>query len=153
MNDSPFTIPDRVHVAIAILYREGKFLLQLRDDIPGIRYPGHWAFFGGHIEPGETPEIALLRELQEEIGYTPPSAFLFRCYSEAEVVRHVFHAQLTVDVKDLTLKEGWDLGLLTPEQIRAGQCYSEKAGSTRSIGRLHQGILLDFLQQQWGANS
>lgn len=34
-----------VQVAIAILYRPGQFLLQLRDDIPGILYPAHWGFF------------------------------------------------------------------------------------------------------------
>ena len=66
---------NQVEVAIAILYRDGKFLLQLRDDIPGIAYPGCWALFGGHIEPGEIPEIALKRELQEEIGYDVLSVY------------------------------------------------------------------------------
>jgi 8-oxo-dGTP diphosphatase len=36
-------------VALAILYREGEFLLQLRDDIPTILYPGYWTLFGGCI--------------------------------------------------------------------------------------------------------
>jgi len=137
---------NRVEVAIAILYRDDKFLLQLRDDIPGIAYPGCWALFGGHIEPGETPEVALIRELQEEIGYTPPTASKFGCYTDVAVVRHVFYAQLTVDVKDLVLQEGWDLGLLTPDEIRVGSCYSEKAGMVRSLGLPHQLILLDFIK-------
>ena len=50
------------HVAIAILYRENKFLMQLRDNIPTIPYPGYWAFFGGHIESGETPEVDMRSE-------------------------------------------------------------------------------------------
>jgi hypothetical protein len=33
-----------VEVAIAILYSSDRFLMQLRDNIPGIFYPGHWAF-------------------------------------------------------------------------------------------------------------
>jgi hypothetical protein len=37
-------------VAIAIIARKGKFLIQLRDDIPTIVYPGYWALFGGHLE-------------------------------------------------------------------------------------------------------
>ena len=100
---------NQVEVAIAILYRDGKLLLQLRDDIPGIAYPGCWALFGGHIEPGEIPEIALKRELQEEIGYDVLSVCKFGCYTDVTVIRHVFYAQLSVDVKDLVLKEGWDM--------------------------------------------
>ncbi len=137
-----------VHVAIAILYQNDRFLLQLRDDIPGIRYPGCWALFGGHIEPGETPEVALKRELEEEISYSPPQVSEFCCYEDGEVVRHVFQAQLAVKVKDLVLKEGWDMKLLTATEIELGHCYSEKAGMVRSLGHPHQQILLDFIRKK-----
>lgn len=137
----------RKEVAIAILYRDNKFLMQLRDDIPGIAYPGHWAFFGGHIEPNEAPEDALLRELLEEIGYVPASPSFFGYYSEDNVLRHVYHAPLTVELDRLILGEGWDMGLLTPEEIRAGERYSEKAGQVRPLGRPHQRILLDFIER------
>ena len=46
-------------VAMAIIYQNNKYLMQLRDDIPSIVYPGVWAFFGGHLEPGESPEAGL----------------------------------------------------------------------------------------------
>lgn len=141
MNSKP------AEVAIAILYRQDQFLMQLRDNIPSIIYPGYWAFFGGHLDPGETPEEAVKRELLEEIGYTPPSISPFRCYSDTEVIRHVFHAPLTVELNQLVLTEGWDMGLLTPEQIRTGSCYSQKADQVRPLGRPHQQILLDFLEQ------
>lgn len=72
-----------IHVAIAILYQQNKFLLQLRDDIPGIIYPGHWGLFGGHLEPGETPDIAVKRELLEEISYIPPTLSKFDCYTDS----------------------------------------------------------------------
>ena len=98
-------------VAIAILYRQDQFLMQLRDNIPTIIYPGYWAFFGGHLDPGETPEEAVKRELLEEIGYTPPFISPFRCYCDSEVIRHVFHAPLTVELNQLVLTEGWDMGL------------------------------------------
>ena len=39
-------------VALAMLEREGRWLLQLRDDIDSIIYPGHWGLFGGHLDPG-----------------------------------------------------------------------------------------------------
>ena len=135
----------KIHVAIAILYQDGKFLCQLRDDIPNIRYPGHWGLFGGHLEPEETPEVAVLRELKEEISYAPASVSLFCCDTEADVVRHVFYAQLSADVKDLVLLEGWDMKLLAPSDIRAGKCYSEQSRDVRPLGIAHQRILLNFI--------
>ena len=98
-----------IHVAIAILHYQNKFLLQLRDDIPGIIYPGQWGLFGGHIELGETPDVAVKRELLEEIGYTPPTLSKFDCYPDTKVVRHVYHAPLTVELNALVLSEGWDM--------------------------------------------
>ncbi|OKH27384.1 NUDIX hydrolase [Chroogloeocystis siderophila] len=137
---------EQFSVAIAILYRQNQFLMQLRDDIPGILYPGHWGLFGGHIESGEFPDVAVVRELQEEISYTPPIISKFGCYSDTRVVRHVYHAPLTVELDQLVLYEGWDLGLLTPEHILQGECYSEKAQDTKPLGTPHQKILLDFIK-------
>jgi 8-oxo-dGTP diphosphatase len=61
--------PDRaeVQVAVGVLIRpDGRFLLTSRP--PGKVYQGYWEFPGGKLEPGETVEHALRRELQEEIG-------------------------------------------------------------------------------------
>lgn len=136
---------DRVQVAIAILYRDGQFLMQLRDNIPTILYPGYWGLFGGHIEPGESPEEAVYRELVEEIGYTATGLTRFGEYGDDRVIRHVYQGPLRVDVADLELNEGWDLGLLTPETIRQGECYSPIADQIRPLGPIHQKILLEFI--------
>lgn len=136
-------------IAIAILYQGDNLLMQLRDDIPGIAWPGHWGLFGGHIEPGETPEIAVKREVTEEIGYTLPDSFsLFGCYADEKVMRHVFQAPLEVPLNQLVLSEGWDMGFLTLEDVKRGSCYSEKAGGFKPLGPPHQKILLDFYQSR-----
>jgi 8-oxo-dGTP pyrophosphatase MutT (NUDIX family) len=41
----------------------------LRDDIPGVFYPGFWGCFGGAVAPGEEPLAALRRELREELEF------------------------------------------------------------------------------------
>ncbi|NJL62718.1 MAG: NUDIX domain-containing protein [Methylacidiphilales bacterium] len=141
------TYREKIAVAIAILYRDGKFLMQLRDNIPTILYPGYWALFGGHIEPGETPEIAVGREILEEIGYNLPSTFaFFGCYPDEKVIRHVFYAPLEVEFSQLVLNEGWDMDLLTPEEIDQGIFYSQNAQEERPLGPVHQKILQDFIR-------
>jgi 8-oxo-dGTP diphosphatase len=56
-----------VDVAVGVLIRPGgDFLLTSRP--AGKVYAGYWEFPGGKLEPGETVEQALQRELQEELG-------------------------------------------------------------------------------------
>jgi 8-oxo-dGTP diphosphatase len=139
-------LDQRHRVAIAILHQNGKFLLQLRDDIPGIFYPGHWALFGGHIEPGESPDAAIQRELLEEIGYAP-TVSQFALYEDAQVVRYVYQGELDIDLSQLVLSEGWDMALATAEEIGRGDRYSPQAKQSKPLGKPHQRILLDFIER------
>lgn len=71
--------PDRqaVEVAVGVLIRDdGAFLLTSRPE--GKVYAGYWEFPGGKVEPGETVEQALRRELMEEIGVTIGSVHPWR---------------------------------------------------------------------------
>ena len=52
-------------VAAALVDRDGQFLVQQRP--AGKQHGGLWEFPGGKVEPGETPEAALVRELREEL--------------------------------------------------------------------------------------
>ena len=52
-------------VVCAVKNKEGKILIAKRNLAPGIN---KWALPGGFVESNETPEIACLRELEEETG-------------------------------------------------------------------------------------
>ncbi len=55
-----------VVVAAALVDRDGRLLVQQRPE--GLSMAGLWEFPGGKLEPGETPEQALIRELGEELA-------------------------------------------------------------------------------------
>ena len=52
--------------AVALIDRDGRVLIAQRPE--GKAMAGLWEFPGGKVEPGETPEAALIRELEEELG-------------------------------------------------------------------------------------
>ena len=99
-------------VAAIITVEDGRYLMQLRDDIPRIFYPGHWGCFGGAVASGEDGLVALQRELAEELEMPVRAASEFitlnfdltrlgqkQCYrtyyeikvTEPEVGRYVLH--------------------------------------------------------------
>lgn len=61
-------------VAAALVDADGRILLQQR--LPGRAMAGLWEFPGGKTEPGERPEAALIRELEEELGIFTDEACL-----------------------------------------------------------------------------
>ncbi|MEL6503679.1 MAG: 8-oxo-dGTP diphosphatase MutT [Pseudomonadota bacterium] len=61
-------------VACAMVDADDRILLAQRPQ--GKSMAGLWEFPGGKIEPGETPEEALIRELQEELGIETKTACL-----------------------------------------------------------------------------
>lgn len=65
---------DLVVVAAALVDRDGRLLVQQRPE--GLSMAGLWEFPGGKVEPGETPEQALIRELAEELGIDVEQACL-----------------------------------------------------------------------------
>lgn len=52
--------------AIILENDKREILLSLRDNKPGIPFPNYWDLIGGHVEEGETPEEALVREVKTE---------------------------------------------------------------------------------------
>ena len=111
--------------AALIVTPDGRYLMQHRDDTPGIFFPGWWGCFGGAVEPGETAEDAILRELEEELGWRPDGVRHFATlgldWSFAGfgvLPRHFFTAKLDPGaVRGMRLAEGQDFALIPAAEL------------------------------------
>ena len=59
-------LPIVLVVAVALIDVDGRVLIAQRPE--GKKMAGLWEFPGGKVDPGEVPEVALIRELKEELG-------------------------------------------------------------------------------------
>lgn len=75
--------------AIALIDSDGRVLLAQRPD--GKSMAGLWEFPGGKIEPNETPEEALIRELDEELGINTSAS----CLAPISFTSHTYTASKT----------------------------------------------------------
>jgi len=81
-------------VAAALIDVDGRVLVAQRP--AGKHLAGTWEFPGGKIEPGETPETALVRELREELGIDTatsclaPAGFASHAYAEFHLILLLF---------------------------------------------------------------
>ena len=99
-------------IAAIILENDaGEFLLYLRDNKPGIPFPGYWDLIGGHVEEGETPEEALVREVREELGIELKEYSFYKKYEcltgdAYENIKYIFTGRINIPVEEITLLEG-----------------------------------------------
>ena len=112
-------------VAAIITVEDGRYLMQLRDDIPRIFYPGHWGCFGGAVGLGEDPVEALARELAEELEMPPTSVdefvrldFDLRKLGQKQCYRTYYEIKVTEDeVSRFVLHEGAEMRLFAPDEL------------------------------------
>ena len=74
-------------VVAAVIVRPQQVLLGLRAPERRL-YPNVWDVFGGHVEPGESNEQALLRELHEELGILATEWRYLNTFDEPQVDRY-----------------------------------------------------------------
>ena len=93
--------------AAALIDTDGRILLAQRPE--GKAMAGLWEFPGGKVDPGETPEQALVRELQEELGIDTrtsclaPIAFASHSYDDFHLLMPLFACRI------------WD-GIVAPQE-------------------------------------
>lgn len=97
----------------AIIFENDKreILLYLRDNKPGIPFPGHWDLIGGHVEEGETPEEALVREVREELDIDLKEYSFFKEYEVTEGdaypnIKYIYTGKINIPFDKIRLLEG-----------------------------------------------
>ena len=87
-------LPIILVAAAALINEKGEILLAQRPE--GKSMAGLWEFPGGKLDPGETPEFALMRELEEELGIETrpgcyyPIAFASHSYDDFHLLMPLF---------------------------------------------------------------
>ena len=97
--------------AIILENDDGEILLYLRDNKPGISFPNHWDLIGGHVEEGETPEEALVRETKEELNVDLKEYKFYKKYEcltgdAYENIKYIYYGKINLPIEEVTLLEG-----------------------------------------------
>lgn len=124
--------------ASIIFYVGDQVLLQKRTTDAPI-WPSRWGTFGGHIEDGETPDQAAVREIGEELGIdVDPGSIETLCEFPIEIIDipgdlYFFTAPLPVELDQIKLMEGAGFGLFSEDEIEG---LSMIPGAKRAVRRL-----------------
>ncbi len=106
--------------AVSLVDRDGRVLLAQRPE--GKSMAGLWEFPGGKVEAGETPEHALIRELQEELGVDTwasclsPLTFASHSYDDFHLLMPLFICRKWEGIP--APKEGQSLKWVRPKDMR-----------------------------------
>lgn len=106
--------------AVALIDADGRVLLAQRPE--GKSMAGLWEFPGGKVEPGESPEAALIRELKEELDIDTwqsclaPLTFASHAYPEFHLLMPLFACRKWQGIA--TPREGQTLAWVRPSALR-----------------------------------
>ena len=103
--------------SIIFINDKDQILLFLRDDIPEIPFPNMWDVPGGHLEPGETPEKCIVREMWEEMDLQLEDFKLFSVQEFDDRIEYTFWKKKNLDISQITLHEGQRLAWFSKEEV------------------------------------
>ena len=131
-----------LRVTAALLVHNQKILIAQRNNTG--RFANKWEFPGGKIDPGETPQEGLQRELQEELGLTATVGDLFSetlyCFDQGKIRQYTYWASPVSPPADLCLSEHQAIAWVLPQEI----AHYEFAGADLAVAKLilDQGVQL-----------
>ena len=129
-------------IAKAVIHKNKKYLLQLRDNDTSISYPNKWSFFGGELDKGENFEEALKRELLEELNWcTNKFSFLAKDtdnMTNCKINFYLVHCELP-DHK-LKLGEGQAMKWFTIQEIMDLDSICRPNFVKKMINQVHKHI-------------
>ena len=149
-------------VHLHVFNSQGDVYLQRRPDWKDIQ-PGKWdTAVGGHIDYGETPEIALHREVREELGiidFIPEriDKYVFESKRERELVyvhRTIYDGEICPSTEELDggrfwtmqeIREAMGKGVLTPNfESEFKRCFGKEFGNKYALFFDIDGTLVSF---------
>ena len=103
--------------SIIFINSKKQIILNLRDNKPTIPYPNCWDLLGGGIEPNETPEETIIREMKEEIEIDLNDFHHFKTYQFTDRTEYSFWKLVDFDLSILPLNEGQKLQWFSKDDI------------------------------------
>jgi 8-oxo-dGTP diphosphatase len=123
-----------IAVTAGILRRDGRILICRRPE--GKRLAGVWEFPGGKMEPGETPEECLRRELREELGFDARIGTIFDARIEREFREFIIlYYDVEIASGEPRALEHAEARYVTAEELCLYRFASSDAGVAEKLAR------------------